>query len=383
MQRSLKIGIDARLVTYRRGMGNFTYNLLKELAKLSTDHEYLLYVDDPAALPLLPTAPHFSAKVLSPKFYPIWEQIILPLQVAKDRLDVLHCPANTAPLQLRPNTKLILTIHDVMYLMPPQTIPLSPSRYQQLGRFYRRHIVPSASRRATVINTVSEQSRLDIETYLGKVRASVIVTHEAADPAFQMLPNSVQLAAIRTKYGLSKRVLLALGGIDPRKNTKRILESFVRFQQRLPGIFQLIIVGMPLDAQSSYRKLVHTLDAAASVVFTEFVPERDLIALYNIAELFLYPSLYEGFGLPVLEAMACGTPVLTSSVGSIPEVAGSAALFVDPYSIEAIEAGMSQILTDSIFAQQLQVAGLARAKLFSWQTVAQEMIRLYENATKN
>lgn len=380
MQRSLKIGIDARLVTYRRGMGNFTYNLLVELAKLSTEHEYVLYVDDPAAVPLLPATPQFPAKVLIPKFYPVWEQFVLPLQVVKDRLDVLHCPANTAPVQLRSSTKLVLTIHDVMYLMPQRTIPLSPSRYQQLGRFYRRQIVPRASRRATVINTVSEQSRLDIETYLGKVTAPVVVTHEAADPAFQLLPHSAQFAEVRAKYGLSKRVILALGGIDPRKNTKRILEAFARFQQRLPGIFQLAIVGMPPSAQPSYWELVHTLDIANSVVITDYIPEKDLITLYNIAELFVYPSLYEGFGLPVLEAMACGTPVLTSPVGSIPEVAGAAALLVDPYNVDAITDGLYQILTDRAIAQQLQVQGLARVKLFSWQDVAQKMLHLYEKA---
>lgn len=377
MQRSLKIGIDARLITYRRGMGNFTYNLLVELAKLSTPHNYILYVDDPNAIQAVPACPRYTVKVLQPKFYPVWEQTVLPRQVQKDQLDLLHCPANTAPLKFLPNTKLLLTIHDVMYLMPLKTLPLSPSWYQRLGRLYRRLVVPYVARRAALITTVSEQSRRDIVAYLGNLSAPLVVVPEAASSTFQRLPEQ-RLLQIKATYALTQKVILALGGVDPRKNTRRVLEAFAQFQAQAPKSYQLLLVGLSPMVQAEYGELARKLGIENALVMTDFIPEADLVALYNVADMFLYPSLYEGFGLPVLEAMACGAPVISANRTAIPELAGDAALLIDPLDTAMLTNAMRQLAEDEPFRQTLITRGLAQSKKFSWANAARATLALYE-----
>lgn len=376
----LRIGMDARLLMNRRGIGNFVYNLLAAIAELSESYQFILYVDDLKAAQFAPTGPHFVVKVLGPKIYPFWEQVSLPLAVARDHLDVLHCPANTAPLVLPSCTKLVLTIHDVMYLLPTSILPASPSAYQRLGRLYYRLITSAVAQRATALVTVSYHSRNDIVKYLGVDENQVQVVGEAPNSVCQLITDMVVLDHVKKKYCLERPVILALAHIDPRKNTARVIEAFALFAQGFPLAYQLVLVGIPLFAQSFFLKQAQELGVSEQVSFIGFVPEEDLVALYNLAEVFLYPSLYEGFGLPILEAMACGTPVVTSRAGSIPEVAGDAVLWVDPYSVESISLGMIELVTNKQLAQYLRAAGLEQAKRFSWQRTASEMLQIYEEA---
>lgn len=376
----LRIGIDARLVTYRRGMGNVVYHLLHAIAAIGTDHHYMLYVDDPAAASLLPHSRQFTMRVLRPSLYPLWEQVLLPLAAHGDRIDVLHCPANTGPLARSSSVGTVLTVHDVMYLLPSSDIPTSASRYQQLGRLYRRIIVPLAVHRATAVITDSEHSRQDIIRLIGTPPCPITVVSLAPGTLYQQGPNPATLAAVREAYGLDQPYVLALGAIDPRKNTARVIEAFAQVRRRLAHPMLLAVVGLPPAGQTRFSQLAGDLGVADYVRFAGFVPEEHLVALYSAAEVLAYPSLYEGFGLPVVEAMACGTPVITSPVGSIPEVAGDAALLVDPKDTAALVDVLLRLLESPEQRQDLIARGYERLKLFSWERAARATLATYEQA---
>jgi len=374
----MRIGIDARLIAYRRGMGNFVYNLIMELAKLPGDEQYVLYVDDMKEEEFAPCNSRFKFRKIRPSFYPIWEQLTLPLAVARDHVDILHCPANTAPLLVPGNCRLILTIHDVMYLLPSRLLPPSPSFYQRLGRIYRRFLVPRVAHRAKVVVTVSYCSRQDIIKYIALPENRIYVVQEASGRVYRPVENTVALESVRKKYTLDRPFILALAGVDPRKNTSRLIEAFAKILIETNRSYQLAMIGLPSSARHRFFQEARKLEIDNQIVFSGFVPEDDLVALYNLAEVFVYPSLYEGFGLPILEAMACGTPVVTSPRGSIPEVAGDAAIFVDPLSAEAISHGIKRVLTDHELARRLREKGFERVKSFSWRNAAIKMLQIYK-----
>jgi len=373
----MRIGIDARLLSYRRGMGNFVYNLLREFAELAKSHQFFLYVDHPGAVLSLPAVPNFTMRVLGPKPYALWEQLSLPLAVARDRLDILHCPANTAPLLVPSTVRLVITIHDVMYLLPAGVLPSAGSTYQRLGRLYRRLVVPLATRNAAAIITVSTHSREEISRLLNQPATRIRVINEAAGSAFRVISDRTLTVRVRTRYGLARPFVLGLAGVDPRKNTGRIIEAYALFRKQGTRGYQLVLVGLPAGRQAGFVRLARALGVADEVVITGFVPEEDLVALYNAAELLVYPSLYEGFGLPVLEAMACGTPVVTSPSGSLPEVSGEAALMVDPLNVAEIADALWRVVDDASLRQDLVARGLARAQQFSWRQAAEQTMDVY------
>ena len=384
----LHIGIDARLIHYRRGMGTVVYSLINEWVRFITTpcddapipFRLTLYVDSARAVTA--AAPfandHVSVRQFGPAFYPLWEQWLLPRQVLKDEVDVLYCPANTAPIFLPAPIKLALTIHDVMYLLPQGQLPTSPSLYQRLGRRYRRWVVPKAARRANLIVTDSQFSRRDILQYLGRslstsADAIQVVTLAAAAEYGPQLPENVALGLAQLK--VRPPYILGLGAIDPRKNTTRLIEAFAQLENRSQ---KLVITGLDPAAQAYFGKLAqqYGLNLGNDVILLGFVSERELAALYAGATLLLYPSLYEGFGLPVLEAMACGTPVITSNTSSIPEIAGEAALLIDPTDITAMSNAMQRLIDAPSLRQQLIKSGWVRASQFNWQFSAKLMLTL-------
>lgn len=384
----LHIGIDARLIHYRRGMGTVVYSLINEWVRFITTpcdnapipFRLTLYVDSARAVTA--AAPfandHVSVRQFGPAFYPLWEQWLLPRQVLKDEVDVLYCPANTAPIFLPAPIKLALTIHDVMYLLPQGQLPTSPSLYQRLGRHYRRWVVPKAARRANLIVTDSQFSRRDILQYLGRslstsADAIQVVTLAAAAEYGPQLPENVALGLAQLK--VRPPYILGLGAIDPRKNTTRLIEAFAQLENRSQ---KLVITGLDPAAQAYFGKLAqqYGLNLGNDVILLGFVSERELAALYAGATLLLYPSLYEGFGLPVLEAMACGTPVITSNTSSIPEIAGEAALLIDPTDITAMSNAMQRLIDAPSLRQQLIKSGWVRASQFNWQFSAKLMLTL-------
>ncbi|HEY4304188.1 MAG TPA: glycosyltransferase family 1 protein [Gemmatimonadaceae bacterium] len=372
-----RIGIDARLVRYRRGIGNFVFHLLESLAESDTPHRFVLYVDRREALAKLPKDPRFTSRVIGPPVYPIWEQVSLPRAARRDRLDLLYCPANAAPLLLPRETRLVITIHDLMYLLPQRMLPRSPSMYQRAGRFYLRHVVPLVARRASYVTTVSECSKTDIVKWLGYEADRIAVLREAPGDAFRPM-NDADADALLQRLGVARPFALALGAVDPRKNTRRIISAFTRMVRDGGVEGQLVISGLSPSAAEQFREYAQSLDIASRVVLLGFVAEAELLALYTRAWVLLYPSLYEGFGMPVLEAMACGTPVVGSVTGAIPEIAGNNALLVEPTDEAAIAAAARRLWVDPKLRQRLRDDGLARAASFSWPRVTSELLDVFE-----
>ena len=381
---ALRIGIDARLAAYRRGMGNYIHSLLRELARLPTEHQFVLYVDGAEAAAAVPDGGRFSIRRLRPGLYPLWEQVLLPARAACDRLDVLHSPANTAPLCLPRRTRLVVTIHDVMYLLPRAQVPLPRTLYQRLGRQYRRWVVPRVARRAGRIISDSACSKTDTLQRIAVRPEGISVIYLSPSPRFRRLTEQERSESLAAIPGVEpgRPTIVHLGASDPRKNTERVLHAFAALKARASGEHQLVVAGLSPAAQIAFAKVADALAVRNDVRLLGFVAEDELVSLYNMAEMVVYPSLYEGFGLPVLEAMACGAPVITSNSSSIPEIAGDAALLVDPTDGEALAQAMIRLAGDEPLRRSLIARGTTQIAKFSWQRAARETLAVYEEVAQ-
>jgi glycosyltransferase involved in cell wall biosynthesis len=285
------------------------------------------------------------------------------------KLDLVHDPTGVFPLLLT-GAPRVVTIHDVFPYVSPKTSTT-------LDRLIYRVWLPVALRRADAVITVSTQSKTDILRHLPLKADQVTVIPEAASDCYRPLPAS-QVEPVLERYAIQRPYILYVGSIEPRKNLLRLLQAYARLRQAVPE-WKLVIVGARnIWLSSPLIQEIDKMDLKPWVQFTGYIPESDLPALYNGADLFAFPSLYEGFGLPVLEAMRCGTPVVTSNLSSLPEVAGDAAILVDPYNVEAIAAAMLLALTEPGLAQDLQRRGLEWSKGFSWERTARQTLDVYQ-----
>jgi glycosyltransferase involved in cell wall biosynthesis len=377
----MRIGIDARLALgHRRGMGRVLLNLLTNLLLFDTKNTYFLYVDKFDAQGILPKAPNIKTRVLPPRFYPLWEQISLPIACIKDKLDILHCPANTAPLFIPRRTKLVLTIHDIIFLKPFSEVPLSDSMYQNIGRIYRRICVMTRISRVHHIVTVSQFSGYDIQRNLGIPADRVTVIHNGIDDYFFQDHRENCETFLKTLQ-VSGRFIFHLGGTSPNKNTIGAIKAFnLLLQEEGYHDLYFVIGGVSSKGNNQIKQFVREKGLEKKVKFINYVTDRELKCLYSNAELFLFPSLYEGFGLPPLEAMACGAPVVASNLTSLPEVVGEAGILVDPMNIDEIKTAMVNIMRNEQLKAKLIKAGKQRVQEFRWKKAAKKLLQVYENS---
>ncbi len=286
------------------------------------------------------------------------------------QLDIVHDPNGIAPF-LGPalGAKRIVTIHDAFAYVYPET-------HNRLDNWRYRWMLPNVARRADAVLTDSEHSGHDLVRYLGLPENSIHVISCGVDPQFQPVENADKQRAVIHRYGLKTPYLLYVGGINARKNIAGLFEAYARVRAWHPGV-PLVVAGKRQwqtgDIDAAFRRF----DLENDVCFTGYVADEDLPALYSAAEAFVFPSLYEGFGLPPLEAMACGTPVITSNASSLPEVVGDAAISVDPYDIDALAAAIGRVLGDAPLRAELRARGLARAAQFTWERAARETLGVY------
>lgn len=380
----MRIGIDARFAVHkRRGIGNYALKLVDNLARIDSSNEYVLYIDKEDVDKVLPRKSNFKIKKISPSNYLVWEQIVLPVHAKKDGVDVLHCTGNTAPILLDKRIRLIISLHDVMYLKDYSELPKSVSRYQRMGRLYRKAIVPKAVSRLSVALTVSEFSKKDIMRHIPKLDGDRIeVVYEAANESYSQIDKISALQKIRNKFGIESNYILTLGALDPRKNTELVIKKFIELKNESNINEILLVVGIPNWKQTGFYNIVRESGLEEDIIFTDFVSEDELVLLYNGASMFLYPSLYEGFGMPLLEAMACGTPVITSNVSSMPEIAGDAAFLINPDNGKELKAAVLKLLNDKNLRNNLIARGLKRAKEYSWVKTATKTLAIYESIYK-
>jgi glycosyltransferase involved in cell wall biosynthesis len=369
----LRVAVDAHLLSlatsYRSaGISWYAQNLLRELPAADPNIRYAVFLNEKK----YEGVPGLDLRLSRlPAQHPVvrifWEQCIQPWAVARERADLLHGLALVGPLiGTRP---LVLTIHDLSFLHYPQN-------FRGGKRLYLRLFTRWSVRRARRVIAPSESTRRDILAQYGVPPARVDRVYYGLDPIFHPLPRD-QVAEFRIQQGLPERFLLFVGTLEPRKNVTRLIEAYARLPRDRPPLY---IVGGKGWLYDEVFARVEALQLSGAVKFAGYVPGQELPWWYNAAELFVYPSLYEGFGLPPLEAMACGTPVVTSGISSLPEVVGSAGKMVDPTDIDALASAMAQVLADADLRQTMQAAGLAQAKTFSWQEAARQTVSSYRHA---
>ncbi|MBT9150339.1 MAG: D-inositol 3-phosphate glycosyltransferase [candidate division WS2 bacterium] len=377
----MRIGIDARFAVHnRRGIGNYTLKLIQNLAEIDIKNEYILYTDIDDSNNVLPKKDNFKTKKIFPSNYFLWEQISLPIQAKRDAVEILHCTGNTAPILLDRRIKLVSSIMDVMYLKDYSELPRSASLYQRMGRLYRKVVVPRTAGRISMVLTISEFSKKDIMKHIPEFDNNRIkVVYLAANESFGQVDKILALQKIRNKFGIDCNYILTLGAADPRKNTELVIKKFIELKEENDIKEKLLIVGIPNWKQTKFYDIVQESNFKKDVMFTDFVSEDDMILLYNGASMFLYPSLYEGFGMPVLEAMACGVPVITSNITSMPEIAGDAAILINPRNPEELKNSILTLLNDKKLRNDLRERGFRQAKKFSWKKMAKETLEIYES----
>jgi glycosyltransferase involved in cell wall biosynthesis len=271
------------------------------------------------------------------------------------------------------SSALVISVHDLAYRRYPQY-------YSLRVRLLLSLLVPLSARRAERVVTLSENSKQDIVRECGVSAEKVIVIPAGAPPEFRVVEDSARLEAVKARYDLHKSFVLAVGNLEPRKNLVRLVRAYAALRQSGAISHQLVIVGQAHWQGSVVSREAKELGLAGEVVFTGYVPTDDLVSLYNAATTFVYPSLYEGFGLPILEAMSCGTPVITSNVASMPEVAGEAALLINPRSVEDLAQALGRVLADETLRYELEEKGLHQASQFSWEQTARLTLQAYEEA---
>ncbi len=356
----MRIGIDDRANKYS-GIGVYTAKLMQMLQQQSL--EIYGYRDNIYAKRVggLAKYVNFIRRIIK-------EQFILPYWCRKNKLAVYHAMRNFG-VPIFGNVPMVVTIHDVI----PHIFPKQYSA-NILERCYYELALRIAIWRAQRILTVSQFSKQELMRCYGVAADKIVVTPIAASEAFSVLP-AAALQAVRERYALPARFILTIGGSEWRKNVERLLRVH---QKHFSDNYQLVVIGGPwrgYDLAAKYKE-IH------SIRFLANLPEEDLVAIYNLADLFVFPSLYEGFGIPLLEAMACGTPVVTANAASMPEVGGSAALYFDPLDEDDMAARIKQVLDDEALRKQLVSAGRKRVQQFSWQSCAQATLAVYEDASR-
>jgi glycosyltransferase involved in cell wall biosynthesis len=365
------IGIDARygFRKQRRGIGIYIYNLLEELVK-TDGHRYVLYVDglaDPAVIEMF-SRPPFTVRQINGGNLLFWEQVLLPLAARRDRLDILHCTANMAPLLKVCPT--VMTILDVIEFRRAVFGDTKLSLRHRLSRLYRVGLLPALARRADLILTISEFSRQDIIEVLKLSPARV-------RSVYLGLPGRPSPGDGVSETG--EKFILALGAMDNRKNLGVLFEAFHLYKKAVPNNVRLVVAGVERPELFIERHNLASHPFFREITCRGFVSDDELVALYRQCACFVYPSLYEGFGLPPLEAMAAGAPVIASKTTSVGEVVGGAGLLFDPRCPADLAEKIGSILADSGLADDLRKKGKERLKFFSWEKCAEETLAAYRD----
>jgi glycosyltransferase involved in cell wall biosynthesis len=368
----VKIAFDLRRIK-NPGIGRYMKCLVEAILPQEPQGDYLLILP-PGAEDMIQTGGS-HAKIITPKlkYYSIREQIHLPRILRKHKIDLLHSPHFMLPL-VRP-CRSVVTIHDVIPLIWKEDLG------SRIGRVYYRWMVSAAVRLADRIITDSKFSRDDIVHRLGVDREKIKVVYSGISPDFQQVTDSVELENVRTRYRIENDYIVYAGIYKPRKNHAALLRAFRRFLSN-EGHANLVLVGPLNEGEQELRRLADELGISKKVIFTGYVNDSELRAIYSAAKVYACPSLYEGFGFTVLEAMACGTPVVCSGETSLPEVAGDAALYADPRSPEEFARALHNVFTNASLRATLIEKGRKNLQRFNWANTAKETLGVYQEALR-
>jgi glycosyltransferase involved in cell wall biosynthesis len=376
----MKIGIEAQRIfrNKKHGMDMVALELIRNLQMIDVENEYVIFIKPDEDFKAIKETPNFKIVELANGFYPFWEQIALPLAAKKAGCQILHCTSNTAPVFT--SIPLVITLHDIIYMEKSYAGILkgSGTNYQKFGNTYRRIVVPGLVKKSRKIITVSDFEKKRIGQFFGMTdKSTLTAVYNGVSEHFKPVTNPKELQRVKQKYHLPDRYFFFLGNTDPKKNTKGTLKAFSDFLKQTNTIQSLVMLDYD---HAELEKLLNEIgdpQLINHIVLTGYVVNTDLPAIYSQCEVFLYPSLRESFGIPMLEAMACGVPVITSDTSSMPEVAGDAALLVDPFKTDEITAAMIRLTEDINLKNSLVNKGLEQAAKFSWKAMAQQVLEIY------
>ena len=365
----MKIGIDiSPLCKSRTGVAMYIYYLVRSLTEIDSKNTYFLYANKSISLDF-PLPKNFfirPAQIPLPQFQ-AWFHLGLPFLFRRDKLDIFHGSNFLIPHFA--GCKTVSTVFDL------SSIVLA-SQHKLFHRLSHMMFLRSSMKRASKLLAISEATRDEICRIFPQYSEKTITTLLAASPEFFPITEDSLLQKVQKKYKLPKRFILYVGTLEPRKNIFGLLQAFNKVKDKIPQ--KLVVAGGKGWKFSSIFDYIKQNSLEDSVVFTGYISQNDLPVLYSLAELFAYPSFYEGFGLPVIESMACGTPVITSNRSSLAEVAGDSALLIDPDSPNDIGEKLLNLSNDPDLRLKLTEAGLERAKCFSWKHTAQETLKVYQ-----
>ena len=372
----MRIAIDAHSVGTRLG-GNETYavNLIEALADIDQTNHYTLYVTKPAAMDRFANRwANFEVRRTLPHTPLVRIPLTLSRELRRSAVDVLHVQYTAPPFAPCP---VVSTIHDLAFEHLPETF--NRRSWMQLRLTVRR-----TARQAVRIITLSEYSRQDISKTYGIPLDRITVTPAAAADRFAQVINETELNKIRETYGIERDYILSLCSIQPRKNLVRLIEAYSCLRRLHPEgkLPQLVLAGKRGWLDNETFRAAQRVPHGNDVLFTGYVADEHLSALYSGATCFVYPSYFEGFGLPILEAMKCGTPVIAANRTSVPEITGEAALLFDPFDTSSLIDALKRVLNDHECRASLSVKGLQRASEFDWKTTARLTLAAYEKATR-
>lgn len=376
----MKIGIDARII-FKRGVGRYISNLVRNLLEIDKVNKYYIYLDKKSTLNDYFEAKNCFFKRLNTGNAFLYEQKYLPAAAVEDGIDILHGTDNTLPYMLPIyKGKRVVTIHDTMFIRPVAKAITKPTIKQRLTDIYNKLSIPAAAAKADKIITVSEYSKQDIVRIMKVPESKVVVIKEGVEDKYKVVKNNKSIDKVKEKYNIVKPYILISAAADMRKNSARAIEAFNVFNNMTDYKYQLVItsIGAAELATTSIGDKIKEYNLEKYTVITGYVPDDDMVLLYNGAIFFLFPSIWEGFGLQVLEAFACGLPVITSDNTSLKEVAGDAAYFIDPFSVEDIVKGMVELEKSENKMQSLTAKGFVQADKFSWKETAKETLKVYE-----
>src|SRR6185369_14453405 len=359
---------DASTISTQGGPRTYVLGLLGALLKIDSENEYVVFYNDAANLGRFPQAKEISLSGTSP-VPRLWrEHVLLPLACRRERIDLLHCPKSAIPFYSFCPT--VVTLHDLIPLRHPETEKFA-------ARIYWRLQIPIAARRSSYIITDSEHARQEIMADFKVAPERIKAIMLGFNPAMLERREPSAATDVRAKYGLPQKYILYVGTIQPRKNIDTLIEAYYRLSQGRMNMPKLVIVGRKGWLYDKLFARISELGLVDEVIFTGFVPDEELPYIYDGARLFAYLSFFEGFGLPPLEAMACGIPVVTSDATSLPEVVGDAGVAVPPADVDKIVAALARILDDAAYANLLGQRGRERAQRFSWEATARETLEVY------
>lgn len=372
----MKIGIEVQRLfrTKKFGIESSSLELIRALQNLATGHRFVIFAKDDEDKKCLSESDNLKIKTLGGKLFADFEQLLLPLAARRERVDILHCTGNTRPY-FSP-APVVQTLHDVIFM---DAISPDDTFYQRFGNHYRRRVVPLVTPRSQMVITVSqyEKDRIVQRLHLDPEKVHVVY-NGINENRFHARHTAEQKTAVRKKYSLPDDFMLFLGNPATRKNAGRVIEAYVHYAAACEHPMGLVTPGLTEQyIREKLGKMQYPYDPAQFIT-PGYIHDADLPLLYNLSTIFLFPSISEGFGMPVIEAMACGAPVITSAVSCLPEIAGDAAMLTNPFDTLDIAAAIQSLSQHQETRSTLVEAGFRNARRFSWKKTAESVMDIYE-----